>query len=299
MKIYSIIKLFRPHHYIKNFFILAPLVFSLRFTDLPALYATLLSFVLFSLLASSIYIFNDLLDVKEDRQHPIKRNRPFAKGDVKKSTAVKLIVLLVIVVSGVSFFFNIQLFIVLSVYFLLNLAYTLKLKHLPIIDIFIVAFGFILRLYAGAVVIPVNLTMWIILMTFLLALFLGLAKRRDDVLLAIEGKKTRKNVDGYNIEFINAGMITISAVTIVAYIFYTVSPEVTERFHTDKIYITVLFVIFGILRYMQLTFVKGESGDPTKLVLKDKLLQVTLFFWVISFVLIISIKKLNIFDFLP
>lgn len=285
----NIILLLRPHQYIKNLFIFAPLFFSFSFSSNIYIYNTLLTFILFSLLASSIYVLNDLMDIKEDRNHPTKKNRPLASGAVGKNTAIGLILLL----SGVSliggYLLNHNLFVVLLCYFILNIAYSLKLKHITIVDIFIIAIGFVLRLFAGASVIDSPLSMWIIIMTFLLALFLAIAKRRDDVLLAFNGKETRKNIDGYNLEFVNAAMVFMSGVIVVAYILYTVSDSVIARLHTQYLYLTAFFVILGIMRYMQITFVEANSGNPTKIVLKDKFLQVTILLWIVSFFVIANI----------
>jgi hypothetical protein len=132
--------------------------------------------------------------------------------------------------------------------------------------------------------------MWIVLVTFLLALFLALAKRRDDVLLSLKGKQTRKNIDGYNLEMVNSAMTLMAGVTIVSYVMYTVSPEVVARLHTGNLYITSLFVIVGILRYMQLTFVEQNSGSPTKLVLKDRFLQAIIISWIACFYLTIKLS---------
>ncbi|MCT7566397.1 decaprenyl-phosphate phosphoribosyltransferase [Aliarcobacter butzleri] len=284
----EIIKLLRPHQYVKNLFVFAPLIFTFHFivTDIIN---TVIVFVLFSLLASSIYVLNDYMDIEEDKQHPKKKFRPLASGEVNKNIARVLIVLL----SGISLFsaylVNTKLFIVLLIYFILNIAYSLKLKHITIVDIFIIATGFVLRLFAGASVIETPLSMWIIIMTFLLALFLALAKRRDDVLLASEGKETRKNIDGYNLEFVNATMVFMSGVIVVSYILYTVSGEVLTRLHTQHLYLTAFFVILGIMRYMQITFVEENSGSPTKIVLKDRFLQITILFWLLSFYVVVSI----------
>jgi 4-hydroxybenzoate polyprenyltransferase len=191
---------------------------------------------------------------------------------------------------GISLLFNTELFTVLLIYFLLNIAYTLKLKHIAILDIFIIASGFVLRLFAGSSVTEIPLSMWIILMTFLLALFLALAKRRDDVLLSLEGQETRKNIDGYNLEFVNASMVLMAGVVIVSYLMYTISPEVEGRLGTEHLYLTSFFVILGIFRYMQITFVEEDSGSPTKVVIRDKFLKLTILFWLISF---IAIAKLT------
>lgn len=286
----EIIKLFRIHQYIKNLFIFLPLLFSFSFSDSQDNLNVLVAFLLFSLLASSIYIFNDLLDINEDRAHPTKRNRPLASGSVSKSTAISLMLILSTTSLGISLLFNTELFTVLLIYFLLNIAYTLKLKHIAILDIFIIATGFVLRLFAGSSVTEIPLSMWIILMTFLLALFLALAKRRDDVLLSLEGQETRKNIDGYNLEFVNASMVLMAGVVIVSYLMYTISPEVESRLGTEHLYLTSFFVILGIFRYMQITFVEEDSGSPTKVVIRDKFLKLTILFWLISF---IAITKLT------
>lgn len=284
----QIIKLLRPHQYVKNIFIFAPLFFSFTFIQ-KDINNTIIVFILFSLIASSIYVLNDYMDIEEDKQHPKKKYRPLASGRVGKNTAKILIVFLSSVSLISAYLININLFVVLVVYFILNIAYSLKLKHITIVDIFIIATGFVLRLFAGASVIENQLSMWIIILTFLLALFLAVAKRRDDVLLAFEGKETRKNIDGYNLEFVNATMVFMSGVIVVSYILYTVSGEVLTRLHTQHLYLTAFFVILGIMRYMQITFVEGNSGSPTKLVLKDRFLQITIVLWLVSFFIIVNI----------
>jgi 4-hydroxybenzoate polyprenyltransferase len=169
----------------------------------------------------------------------------------------------------------------------MNILYSLKLKHISIIDIFIIATGFVLRLFAGSVVTDIKLSMWIVIMTFLLAIFLALAKRRDDIILSSQGKDTRKNIDGYNLEFVNASMVLMAGVVVVSYILYTVSDNVIHRLGTDHLYLTSFFVILGILRYMQITFVEEDSGSPTAIVLKDKFMQFTIILWLLSFIVII------------
>lgn len=280
------IKLLRIHQYIKNLFIFMPLIFSFSYTSAQNNINSLVAFVLFSLMASAIYILNDLLDVEEDKKHPTKRFRPIASQKVSKNRAKLLILTLSAFTLTASFLFNVQLFLVLLAYFVLNILYSFRLKHISILDIFIIATGFVLRLFAGSAVTGISLSMWIILMTFLLAIFLALAKRRDDVLLSLKGKETRKNIDGYNLEFVNASMVLMASVVIVSYIFYTVSADVMARLHTNYLYLTSFFVIIGILRYMQITFVEQESGSPSKIVLKDTFLKLSIIFWLISFILI-------------
>lgn len=282
----EIFKLFRVHQYIKNLFIFMPLLFSFSYMDAHDNIYTLITFVLFSLLASSVYIFNDLMDINEDRAHPTKKYRPIASGAVSTKRAKSLILVLSLTSLSLSLVLSFKLFIVLLIYFILNILYSIKLKHIAILDIFIIATGFVLRLFAGSVVTDINLSMWIILMTFLLAIFLALAKRRDDVLLSLEGQETRKNIDGYNLEFVNAAMVLMAGVVVVSYIQYTISPEVIERIGTEYLYLTSFFVVLGILRYMQITFVEQDSGSPSKIVIKDTFLKVTILFWLISFLVV-------------
>lgn len=279
--------LLRPHQYIKNLFVFAPLFFSFDFTK-NNIALTFLAFAIFSILASSVYIFNDLLDIEEDKKHPKKKFRPLASGRVSKQNAIILFLILSVASLGVSFFVNIHLFMVLLVYFVLNIAYSLGLKHIALVDIFIIATGFVLRLFAGASVMDISLSMWIIIVTFLLALFLALAKRRDDVLLSSQGKETRKNIDGYNLEFVNASMVLMAGIVVVSYVLYTVSPNVMQKFNSHYLYLTAFFVVLGIMRYMQITFVEENSGSPTKIVLRDRFLQVTIFLWIFSFVAIVK-----------
>lgn len=281
------LKLLRVNHYIKNFFIFAPIFFTFNFSTNDVL-NVLIAFILFSLIASSVYIFNDVLDIKEDKKHPTKKFRPLASGEVDKKSAIILFFFLFIFSLSAAFLFSKSLFFILSIYFILNIAYSFKLKHIVIIDIFIISIGFILRLFAGSIIINTELSMWIIIITFLLALFLALAKRRDDVLLANIGKETRKNINGYNLEFINANMVLMSAVITVSYILYTVSDSVMSRLNTEYLYLTTFFVLLGIIRYMQITFVKQSSGNPTKIILNDKFLQINILLWLISFYLIVN-----------
>ena len=171
-------------------------------------------------------------------------------------------------------------------YVILNLAYSGFLKHIAIIDVVCIAIGFVLRIRAGGVAGDVAISPWIMIMTFLLAMFLALAKRRDDLLLD-DGPGVRKSLDGYNMEFVSSGMIVMASVIIVSYILYAVSPEVIEKHGTANLYLTAFWVIVGLLRYMQITFVKNQSGSPTLILLKDYLLQATVLLWLVSIYLLI------------
>ena len=175
-------------------------------------------------------------------------------------------------------------------YFVINIAYCLKLKHMAIIDVFVISAGFVMRIYVGGIATYVVLSHWIVLMTFLLALFLAFAKRRDDVVIYEEtGMLSRKNVDQYNLPFINQVIGILSAITIVCYIMYTVSPEVVERFGSRYVYITSVFVLAGIIRYLQLTIVEMRSGSPTKVLMSDFFTHLCLLLWIASFIVIIYV----------
>jgi 4-hydroxybenzoate polyprenyltransferase len=291
MKLYF--KLLRVSHWVKNLFIFLPLFFSGNIlTDIEGFSQVSLGFILFSLIASSIYIINDLKDIESDRLHPEKKNRPFASGIVPVKTGILLSSLLFIGSITAAYLINPYVAGVLAFYFAMNIAYSFGLKHVAIVDITIIAMGFLLRVMAGGLLAKVFISHWIIIMTFLLALFLGLAKRRDDVLLFNQsGQKMRKSVDGYNLEFINTSMVIMAAVVIVAYIMYTISEEVVQRFHTRYLYATSLFVILGIIRYLQITFVKNKSGNPTKILLNDRFIQLVLMGWILAFFIIIYLHK--------
>ena len=183
------------------------------------------AFICFSMIASAVYIFNDYQDITVDRQHPVKRYRPLASGEINIKIAFAIMLIFLSLGLGISYRVHPYLFIILISYFMINIFYSLTLKHIAILDIFIIAIGFLLRVYAGGVSISEKLKMWIVLMTFLIALFLGLAKRREEILLGIKGTQVRKSVDGYNLEFINAAICLMASVIVVSYISYTVSPD--------------------------------------------------------------------------
>jgi len=284
MKFKSIIKLMRPHQYIKNLFVFIPLFFALKMTDASLLLNTFIAFIAFSLTASAIYTINDYHDIEEDREHPKKKSRPLASGAISKSQAI--VIMSVLFMSSFTLMTSLSLNAsgILAIYVLLNIAYSFYLKHVAILDVVIIAIGFVLRLFVGSAVANIPLSMWIVIMTFLLALFMALAKRRDDVLIYLDtGKKTRKVIDGYNLQFLDTAMAVMASVVIVAYTIYTTSPEVVARVQSEYLYLTALFVILGIMRYLQIAFVLKDSGSPTKIVLKDRFMQLTLLGWIVSF----------------
>ena len=281
--IIEIVKLIRPHHYIKNLFVLAPIFFSGLITNEVLLNQSLIAFILFSLAASSVYILNDIMDVSEDRLHPKKKNRPIASGSVPVSIAWIILTCFVVASLVGSWYISANLTYVLILYIVMNILYSLGMKHLSIIDVTMISMGFVLRIFAGSVIIETDPSMWIILMTFLLSFFLGLSKRRDDVLMDANGLKVRKNIEGYNLDFVNAAMVVMASVVIFSYISYTITDSVQERLGTEYLYLTVLFVIIGIFRYFQITLVEENSGSPTKIMINDRFSQINIAIWMITF----------------
>lgn len=284
MKLTSIIKLMRPHQYIKNFFIFFPIFFALKITDPALLTNAFIAFIAFSLTASAIYTLNDYRDIEEDKEHPKKKSRPLASGDISKSQAMIIMAVLGIIGFTLMGTLSLQAVGIMAAYVSMNIAYSFALKHVAILDITIIAIGFVLRLFIGSAVTGIALSMWIVVMTFLLALFMALAKRRDDVLIYLEtGKKMRKVINGYNLQFLDTAMAIMASVVIVAYTIYTTSPEVIARINSEYLYLTALFAILGIMRYLQVVFVFKDGGSPTKVILKDHFMQLNLLGWILSF----------------
>jgi len=298
----NILRLLRPKQWTKNVFVMLPLFFGGQLLNLYALCQGLIVMLAFSFAASSIYCLNDIADLEADRRHPVKCNRPIASGAVSKTQAWMLmggLLLLAIVTllagsslpsgsnpSALTSHLS-PLYIVLG-YWLMNVAYCLWLKHIAIVDVCIVASGFVLRMLAGGMATGIVLSKWIVLMGFLLTLFLSLAKRRDDVLrMMATGEAPRRNTSRYNMTFINEAITITATVTLVCYVMYTVSPEVIRQFHTDYLYLTTVFVLLGLLRYLQKALVDQQTGDPTRVLLTDRFTQLVVAAWVVSFLVLI------------
>ena len=291
----NLIQLIRPHQWIKNLIVLLPVFFGGALLRWNAVYAGLITTLAFSLTASSIYCLNDIIDINDDRQHPVKRNRPLASGAVSIVQGYILMGLMFILSMNSTFLLpshQVETASVILFYWLLNIAYCLRLKRYAIIDVCIVAFGFVLRILAGGYATNIQLSKWIVLMTFLLMLFLSFAKRRDDVVRMNEtGHAPRQNTIRYNLTFINQAITITASVTLVCYIMYTMSPETIQNFHTDYLYLTSVFVLLGLLRYIQISVVDKKSGDPTKVMIHDHFMQLTVLAFGLTFLFIIYVLK--------
>jgi 4-hydroxybenzoate polyprenyltransferase len=286
----AIAKLIRVKQWVKNLFLFIPSFFAGHIFYFNELFHVLLGAIAFSFVASGVYVINDYRDREVDRLHPVKKLRPLASGDVKLPTAWFLMISLIVAGLFMAAKLDTTFFYLLSAYLILNVGYSFGLKHIPILDLFIVALGFQIRIFSGGVIADVPITHWLSLMIFLLALFLILAKRRDDILLNVKNKSGvifRKSTKKYNLLFINSCITLLSAVMIVAYIMYTVSPEVTERFKSEYLFVTTAFVIAGMMRYLQIVFVEKKSGSPTNIFIKDKFILSTVAAWIVAFYIII------------
>lgn len=286
------IQLLRPLQWIKNGFVFAPAFFSTNLLKPEFFWPTFVVFASFCLISSAIYCFNDLRDVEADRLHPKKCKRPIASGAVSIKGGYVMMLLCTIGALLLIPLAQCQntpyLYIIIGGYWLMNIAYCLKLKQYAILDVTIIAIGFVMRIMAGGIVTDIWISHWLVLMTFLVTLFLALSKRNDDYRIYEQtGTKPRVSITGYNKTFINEATAIIASVTMVCYIMYTISPEVIERMGTRYVYLTSGWVLAGLLRYLQNMIVYGLSGSPTKSLVKDHFIQICIIGWIASFFAII------------
>lgn len=285
--IYNLLKLIRPSQCAKNLFVFLPIFFGGYVSDTSHWITTLWTFFSFCFASSGIYCLNDIVDADNDRNHPVKCKRPIASGALSKPIAY----LTMTICFTISFLFlfwghiNLYSSSIVFTYLILNILYCFWLKNISIADLFCIAFGFVLRIAAGGTATGIWISPWIVLMTFLLTLFMATSKRRYDVMLLTQDRiVSRKRIDHYNLDFLNITMGVEASITIVCYIIYTVSPEVTSRLHTDYLYLTSFFVIAGILRYLQQIIVRSEQKcDPTAILIKDRFIQLCILGWIASF----------------
>ena len=274
------VRLLRIRQWLKNTFVLAPLVFAGDLGRTESVINALAAFGSFCLMSSAVYVMNDLLDRDSDRHHPEKRDRPIAAGLVSVPAAVAAGLALAGASLGLAATVGPVVIALLSGYFLLNLAYSVYLKRLVILDVFSIAAGFVIRVLVGAYAIPVTASHWLLLCTFLLALFLGFSKRRTELVLLQSGSESHRPVLAwYSAELITYMNLIVCAATIVCYALYTVAPETIEKFHTDALVYSVPFVVYGVFRYLFLVYALGEGGSPADMVLRDRPLLACVTLW--------------------
>lgn len=279
----------RPKQWIKNLLVFAALIFSQELFVASAFWHAVGAFVLFTIVASSVYLINDISDREQDRLHPTKKYRPIASGAVSVHTAISAIavgLMSVVVCSYV--YYPLQLFLVLACYFILNILYSVYLKKMVIIDLMVVAAGFVLRAIAGAVAIQVSISPWLLAATFFASLFLVLGKRRHELMnLGENTSKHRKVLSEYSKEMLDSMLVIVTSITIVMYVLYTMAATTIERFGTQHLIFTVVFVVYGIFRTYYLIYQKNEGGAPTEMLLKDKPLQLNIILWLIVVIALI------------
>lgn len=264
----------RVHQWTKNAVVFAAYIFALgdRHTSLPpgALIQTLVGAALFCLVSSAVYLMNDLKDIEKDRAHPEKRSRPLAAGEITPSSAVLMSGLLFLISIGGAFLLQPQFGMILCAYALLQTVYTYLLKQVALVDVFIIAIGFVIRALAGALVIQVPISPWLLLCTLMLALFLALCKRRHEkVVVEDPADQSRPSLKGYNTAFLDQLIAIVSASTIVCYSLYTLWPDTVEKFGTTGLGFTIPFVMFGIFRYIDLVYRHDRGGRPERILLTD------------------------------
>lgn len=286
----ALLKSMRPKQWMKNVLIYTALVFDEKLLDLHSFLITSAGFILFSLISSTVYLLNDITDIEADRQHPKKKNRPIASGELKISTARWAVVILLLFVIPLSYLLSPYFCLVLLFYLMLNLSYSRWLKHIVIIDVFVLASFYVIRVVAGLTLIEVSrFSPWLYVVTTLLALYIGLGKRRAELTLLSDGAQShRKVLDGYSLPLLDQYITIVSATTVVAYSLYTFSAPNLPANHAMML--TIPFAIYGILRYLYLVQTNHGGGAPEEELLSDRPLQVTILLWGLVVVLILYLS---------
>lgn len=282
----AILALMRPVHWVKNAFVLAPLGFAKKLDDPDAILAALAATVVFCLVASAVYVGNDWRDRAEDARHPTKHVRPLASGELGRSDALLagLGALFAALVIGLLAGLPAAFWLVVASYVAVNAAYSLRLRHVELVDVLIIATGFVLRVLGGTTAVEVQASQFIVLSTGLLALLLALGKRRVD--LVQETSADRRSLNGYTLEFLDVALATLAASVIGFYALFTVSAYAMDRYDSDNLYLTTFFVAVGILRYLQLILAHGTQRSPTEIAVSDRFMQTAVAGWAIAFALV-------------
>ena len=264
----------RPHQWVKNVFVFAALIFSKNLMQTEQLIQALLAFTAFSFTASSIYLVNDVADYERDRLHPKKSKRPIASDKVKRTTALLMSALVATAGLSIAWWLNRPTGIVLSIYGAMNLAYSFRLKHIVLLDVFIIAAGFLLRVTAGAFAISVPISPWLLLCTFFIALFLAFCKRRHELVSLGENAASHRGILAeYSTPFIDKMVSALASMTVMSYALYTIDPAVVNRLGTDGLLMTLPIVLLGVFRYLYLVHQRQQGGSPTEIVLRDRSIQ--------------------------
>ena len=279
----------RPKQWIKNLFIFAGIIFSRNIFNLGMLLTVIVGFIAFCLLTGAVYIINDVLDKDQDKKHPLKARRPIASEKLPIDLALGAAIILIVISLAVSFIASAGFFWIAFLYLAVQLAYTLYLKKKVILDVFAISAGFVLRVIAGALIIEVEMSKWLIVSTIAVSLFLALSKRRHEIeTLDEEARLHRKVLDEYDTTYLLDQMISVvTAFTLICYTLYTISPETIDKFGTENLIFTIPFVLYGILRYLYLIHKKGEGGNPELILVSDRPLLINIILWILVSIIII------------
>ena len=281
----------RPRQWVKNLVVFAALVFSLNLTSPGAAKRAVAGFLLFCAMSGAVYIVNDLFDAERDRQHPVKARRPIASGALGTVPAAVAVAVLATFALMAGFTLSPPFGAVLLVYALLNLVYSFWLKEVVILDVMVIAAGFVLRAVGGGLVINVSISTWLIMCTILLSLFLAFCKRRQELETLEDAEAHRTILKEYSVAFLDQMINVVTASTVVAYMFYTMSPEVQMRFRQPYLYLTVPFVLYGIFRYLYLVHQRGEGSSPTQALLTDRPLLLCVALWAATVVILLYVAR--------
>lgn len=279
----------RPKQWTKNLVVFAGIIFAKKLNDPVLLFRSVLAFILFCFVSGAIYLLNDIVDKEQDQQHPRKRFRPIAAGLLSAEQARFAAVAILLVSLVISFVLSPLFGFCILFYFLMMLFYSFYLKHVVILDIMVIALGFVLRAYAGVVVHPdITASKWLLMCALFLALFLIISKRRYElILLEDKANEHRQVLLEYSAGFLDQMVAIVTSMTVFSYALYTISRETIEKFHTHSLILTFPFVLFGILRYLYLVYKRGEGGEPETILLKDKPLLLNILLWLILIITII------------
>ncbi len=299
MKLFKFLRLIRVHQWIKNVFVFVPLLFSLHLFDKDYFTTTLLAFLVFCLASSSIYVINDLVDIESDRAHPVKRDRPLPSGAISQTAAMITASILFVLVFSVMMYFNKEFIILVIAFIVLNVLYSFWLKNLVLLDVFSIAAGFSIRVLAGAFVIQVPISSWLLLTTMFISLFLGVMKRRSELVLVSDkfknqpdvseqfGKHSRKVLAQYSLNFADQLATVAATGVIVCYALYTVAPRTVSIFQTERLIYTTPFVVFGIFRFMYLEYMSGKAENTTKTLATDLPMILNVLVYAVAIIFII------------
>lgn len=297
--IFQIIISMRPRQWFKNLFVFASLVFSLHLLHIDYFLLTMQGFILFSILSGCVYIINDIIDFDKDRNHPEKKHRPIASLKLKKSYALTAVLILLPITISAGFLINNKYAFVQIIYFLIQLFYSFFGKNIVILDVMLIAFGFVLRAIAGSFVIEIGISHWLLICTLLISLFLALCKRRHELIFIREHglNETRRVLEFYQVDMIDQMISIVTASTLMAYILYTISPDVVFKFRTNNLLFTIPMVLFGIFRYLYIVYVMKKGSSPEKILLSDIPMIINLFLWFITVVVVLYFKdSISFFD---